>query len=110
MEEAFDIEAVFDEIAQNHRDTLTAMIFTWDLAVRLFYVGDSALLDRIPTPEEIETHQKYLNNLIRLGEFFRPRIKDYGPDDLAKFGLERGMLLATIRELEELSQERGEIL
>jgi hypothetical protein len=109
MDGALNIEDVFDELAQNHRDTLTAMIFTWDLAVRLFYVGDSALLDRIPTPEEIKTHEKYLNNLIRLGEFFQPRIKDYGPDDLAKFGLERVMRLATIRELEQLSQERGEI-
>jgi hypothetical protein len=109
MDDALDIESVFDELAQSHRDTLTAMIFTWDLAVRLFYIGDSALLDRIPTQEEIKTHKKYLDNLIRLGEFFRPRIKDYGPDDLAKFGLERGMLLATIRELEDLSQEREEL-
>lgn len=59
----------------------------------------ATLPDKVPRTEEIETHQKYLHNLIRLGEFFRPRIKNYGPGDLGKFGLERGMLLATIAEL-----------
>ena len=110
MDDALNIESVFDELEQNHRDTLTAMVFTWALAVHLFHIGDQALLDRIPTPEEIKTHEKYLDNLIKLGEFFRPRIKDFGPDDLAKFGLERRRLLATITELEEMSEERKDIL
>lgn len=103
------LESVFDEIAQNHRDVLSVVLFTWALSVRLFHLGDQALLDRIPAPEEIKTHKKYLDTLLAIAEFFRPRIKDFGPDDLAKFGLERRRLLATIAELEQLSQERKEI-
>jgi hypothetical protein len=59
---------------------------------------------------EIVIHQKFLINLILLGHFFAPRIRNFGPDDLERFGLERDWLLAAITELEELAEEWEDIL
>jgi hypothetical protein len=48
--------------------------------------------------------------LMSLGRFFGPRLRNLDPDDLSQFGLKRDGLLAIIVELEELSEERREIL
>jgi hypothetical protein len=105
-----DTLELLNQLEQAHRDVLTGMLYSWAIAVNLFRIGDHALLDRVPSPAEVKTHEKFLSDLIKLGEFFRPRIKDFGPDDLERYGLERGSLLTTITELEEMTQERKEIL
>jgi len=104
------LESLLDEIEQSHRDVLAGLVYSWMLAVNLWRMGDDKLLDRAPGPVEIEIHQNFLSNLIVLGHFFAPRIRNFGPDDLAKFGLERDRLLAAITELEAMAQERKEIL
>jgi hypothetical protein len=104
------LESLFDEIEQSHRDVLAGLVYSWAIAVGLFRIADHGLLDRVPTPEEAETHQKFLNDLVLLGHFFAPRIRNFGPDDLAQFGLERDRLLALITELEEMAEERKGIL
>jgi hypothetical protein len=110
LDEAFDIQSAFDEIEQNNRDVLAGLVYSWVLAVNLWQLGDDALLDRIPTPVEVEIHEKFLSQLIKLGHFFAPRIRNFGPDDLAQFGLKSDGLLALITKLEEMAEERKEIL
>jgi hypothetical protein len=107
---AFDIKSAFDEIERNHRDVLAGLVYSWILAVNLWRLGDDALLDRIPGPVEVAIHQKFLADLILLGRFFAPRIRNLDADDLAQFGLRQEGLLLIITELEEIAVERAEIL
>ena len=106
-DDAFDLPSALNQIEQSHRDTLTAMLYAWNVAASLFQLSAAALAARIPPPAEANIHQSYLNKLIMLGEYFRPRIKDFGPDDLSRYGLDRSRLLTTITELEEMTEGRS---
>jgi hypothetical protein len=104
------LESLLDEIEESHKDVFAGLVWAWLLATNMWRLGDDALLDRIPGPVEIEIHQRFLNDLLSLGRFFAPRLRTLDPDDLAQFGLRRDGLLAIFAELEELAEERKEIL
>jgi hypothetical protein len=107
LDDAFDLPSALNQIEQSHRDTLTAMLCAWNVAANLVQLSADSLAHRVPTPVEARIHQSFLNKLIMLGEYFRPRIKDFGPDDLARYGLDRDQLLTTITELEEMTEGRS---
>jgi hypothetical protein len=101
-----DIRWILGEIEQHHKDVLVGLVYSWKLAGDLFLLNDNAFRNRIPTPAEAKIHQNALGKLILIGHFFSVRIRNFGPRDLARFGLERDRLLASVAELEGMSAER----
>jgi hypothetical protein len=104
------LENLLAEIEQSNRDVLVASLYSWAVAVSLFQNADRELSDRIPDHEEIRKHARILGALIRLGRFLEPRLGAIGDEDLSDYQMSRVQILADLGELEELAEERKEIL
>jgi hypothetical protein len=101
-----DLRWILGEIEQHHKDVLVGLLCAWRIGVDLFLLNDDAFRNRIPTAIETKIHQNALGKLILIGHFFAPRIRNFGPRDLAKFGLDREQLLTTVTKLEAMTAER----
>jgi hypothetical protein len=104
------LENLLDEIAQNQRDVVIATLYSWTVAVRLFQNADRELSDRFPDHEETKSHEWTLNALIRLGRFCEARLGTVVDKDLNDYQMSRAQFLADLGELEELAEERKDIL
>lgn len=77
---------------------------SWTAAVRAFELFDRALLDQVPSDAQIQSHQKYLTELLKIGRLLEAGLAIIDPNDLL-----RAELSTKLAELEETTLDPEEI-